>query len=76
MTTLSREQEFEGIGMAALVGALLLPGIFWIIRGKSAAAIVGRTTAVAAVITAAVLFEGAVDTTAEAVAGAVLGSAK
>jgi hypothetical protein len=76
MTTMSREQEFEGVGMAALVGALLLPGVFWIARGKSAAAIAGRTILVAGVIAAAVTFEGLVDDAAEAVAGAVSGSSK
>ena len=74
MSVESRQREFEGIGMIALVGALLLPGVYWIVRGKSTAAIVGRSVVVGTVVVAAAVFEGTVDSTAEKLVGSLQGS--
>jgi hypothetical protein len=60
--------EMEGLGMVALIGALLVPGAIWIAKGKSTASMVGRTVLIGGLIAAAVTMELAIDETTEELA--------
>lgn len=53
--------EFEEMGMVALMGVLLVPGLIWIAKGKSTASMVRRTVIVGGAIAGAVVLEAALD---------------
>ena len=54
----------EEIGMVALIGLLLLPGVMWIAKGKTTASKIGRTTLVGCLVAAAVRVEASMDQSA------------
>ncbi len=60
--------ELEELGMVALIGVLLVPGVLWIAKGKSSASMFARMAAVGGLIAAAVTLEATLDRTADAVA--------
>ena len=53
--------ELEEMGMVALIGVLLVPGVIWIAKGKSSAGMFGRMAVVGGLIAAAVTAEAAMD---------------
>jgi hypothetical protein len=57
--------ELEEMGMVALIGVLLVPGLIWIAKGKSTASMIGRTAVVGGLIAAAVTIEAAMDKSVE-----------
>lgn len=59
--------EMEVIGMVALIGLLLVPGVVWIAKGKSPASMIGRTALVGALIAAAVTLEASMDQSADSI---------
>ena len=65
--------EVEELGMVALIGLLLIPGLLWISKARSTASMIGRTALVGGLIAAAVTIEASMDTSAGAVQEAVEG---
>jgi hypothetical protein len=61
--------EFEEMGMVALIGVLLVLGLIWIAKSKSAASMIGRTAVVGGLIAAAVTIEAAMDESVDGLAG-------
>ena len=55
------EIEVEELGVVALIGILLVPGLIWIAKASSTASIVRRTALVGGIIAAAVTIESAMD---------------
>ena len=57
--------DAEEIGMVALIGLLLLPGVMWIAKGKTAASKIGRTALVGCLVAVAVKVEASMDDAAK-----------
>ena len=57
--------ELEEMGLVALIGVLLVPGVVWIAKGRSTSSMIGRIALVGALITAAVAMEAAMDQSAD-----------
>ncbi len=57
--------EMEEMGMVALIGVLLLPGVIWIAKGKTMPSMLGRMAVVGGVIAAAVTLEASMDKTVD-----------
>lgn len=57
--------EFEELGMVALIGLVLFPGVIWISKGKGKRSTIFRAAAVGALLLGAVKVEAAMDETAE-----------
>lgn len=57
--------EVEELGMVALIGVILTPGVMWLAMGKTATSKIVRALVVGSVVAAAVAMERALDTTAE-----------
>ena len=53
--------EFEKLGMVAMIAALLIPGMMWVSKGKSAAAMLGRAALVSGLILGAARVETEMD---------------
>ncbi len=60
--------ELEEMGMVALIGVLLVPGMMWIANGKSTGGVARRTAVVAGLVAAALALEATLDRSANAVA--------
>ena len=58
------DTEFEKLGMVAMIAALLIPGMMWVSKGKSTAAMLGRAALVGGLIVGAVRVEAGMDETA------------
>ncbi len=56
--------EFEKLGMVAMIAALLIPGMVWVMKAKSTPAMLGRATLLSGVILATVKVEGSMDQSA------------
>ncbi len=56
--------EFEKLGMVAMIAALLIPGIVWVMKAKSTPAMLGRATLVSGLILGAVRVEAGMDASA------------
>ena len=59
--------EFEQIGMVALIGLALVPGLRWTSKAKSGTRMALRASLVAGLIVAAIALEASLDKTAESV---------
>ena len=53
--------EFEKLGMVAMIAALLIPGMVWVMKAKSTPAMLGRATLVSGLILGAVRVEASMD---------------
>ena len=60
--------EFEKLGMVAMIAALLIPGMVWVMKAKSTPAMLGRATLLSGLILGAVRVEGSMDQSAEELA--------
>ena len=56
--------EFEKLGMVAMIAALLIPGMVWVMKAKSTPAMLGRATLVSGLILGAVRIEAGMDASA------------
>ena len=59
--------EYEQIGMIALVGLVLLPGVLWISKAKGTGGVILRSAVVSTLLLGAVAAEASMDRTAEAI---------
>lgn len=55
------DTDFEELGMVALIGLVLLPGILWISRGKGTRSTIFRAATVGALLLGAVTVEASMD---------------
>ena len=60
--------EFEKLGMVAMIAALLIPGMVWVMKAKSTPGMLGRATLLSGFILAAVKVEGSIDQSVEELA--------
>ncbi len=60
--------EFEKLGMVAMIAALLLPGMVWVMKAKSTPAMLGRAALVSGLILGAVRVEAQMDESASELA--------
>ncbi|ADW70108.1 hypothetical protein [Granulicella tundricola] len=63
--------EFEQIGMVALIGLALVPGMIWVSKAKTGTRMALRTSLVTGLIVGLVALEASLDKTAESVAEAL-----
>ncbi len=56
--------EFEKLGMVAMIAAMLIPGMVWVVKAKSTPAMLGRATLLSALILGAVRVEASMDESA------------
>ena len=56
--------EFEKFGMVAMIAALLIPGMVWVMKAKSTPAMLGRAALVSGLILGAVRVEAVLDESA------------
>ena len=56
--------EFEKLGMVAMIAALLIPGMVWVMKAKSTPTMLGRATLVSGLILGAVRIEAGMDASA------------
>ena len=61
--------ELEEIGVVALIGIVLVPGVLWIAKGRSSMSMFGRMAVVGGLIAAAVAIEASMDKSVNEVAG-------
>ena len=57
--------EFEKLGMVAMIAALLIPGMVWVMKAKSTPAMLGRATLVSGLILGAVRIDASAAELAE-----------
>ena len=67
--------DTKDLGMVALIGVLLTPGVMWLATGKTATSKIVRTLVVGSVVAAAVALERTLDRTAES-AGLIEGEGR
>lgn len=60
--------EFEKVGMVAMIAALLIPGMVWVMKAKSTPAMLGRAALVSGFILGAVRVEASMDESAAGLA--------
>ncbi len=56
--------EFEKLGMVAMIAALLIPGMVWVMKAKSTPAMLGRAALVSGLVLGAVRVEAEMDESA------------
>lgn len=54
-------EEFEELGMVALIAMVLFPGVLWITRGKGTRSTIFRAATVGALLLGAVTVEASMD---------------
>lgn len=63
--------KLEQIGMVALIGLLVFPGVIWVSKAKTGGSMVLRAAIAGSLLVGAVILEASMDETAESVAQAV-----
>ena len=66
--------EAEELGVVALIGVIVVPGIIWAAKGKSGGGILRRTLVLAGLVGAALAIEATLDRSANTLADAVTGN--
>ena len=67
--------EAEELGMVALIGVVLFPGVMWIANGKTITSKIIRTSVVGALVAGAVALEASIDKTVDSATGLLEGNA-